>query len=190
MLKRNTLLLLMWLALLLFSGLANSLSVHAQSSVLTANGQPLIVKGNWQPQNYDLVYTVAVSSQQQPNGPLEVYRTSATDQRMTVQIAAVERGNYATTHQFFPSGDGQRLALLTPIHNSPDNAAISVISTESGAQSLLLAKGAAAADRPVWSADGQSLYYHRVMEQNLQLSGISKHRLKSNMRAASLDGNY
>ncbi len=172
MLKRNTLLLLMWLALLLFSGLANSLSVHAQSSVLTANGQPLIVKGNWQPQNYDLVYTVAVSSQQQPNGPLEVYRTSATDQRMTVQIAAVERGNYATTPQFFPSGDGQRLALLTPIHNSPDNAAISVISTESGAQSLLLAKGAAAADRPVWSADGQALYYHKVVQPGVQVAGI------------------
>ncbi len=190
--KRSVFLSLALLSLLLFSGWASRLFVYAQSFVttLTAGGQPLVIKGDWQPQNYDLVYTVAVSSQQQPNGPLEVYRTSATDQRQTVQIASIERNGLTTTPLLFPSANGQYLALLTPLHNSPDNGALSIISTESGAQSLLLAKGAAAADRPVWSADGQSLYYHRVVEQNLQLSGISKHRLKSNMRAASLDGNY
>ncbi len=178
MMKKSTL--LMFLVLLLYAGLANSLSVHAQSSVLTVNGQPLVVKGNWQPQSYDLVYTAAVSSQQRPNGPLEVYRTSATDQRSTVQIATVERSDYATTPQFFPSNDGQHLALLTPLYNAPDNAAISVISTESGAQSLLLARGAAAADRPVWSANGQGLYYHKVMQSYVQMAGVKSNNVANN----------
>src|SRR5450755_1219708 len=174
--KRSTVLLLMLLALVIISGWANCLSIHAQAPVLAGNGQPLVVKGSWQPQNYDLVYTVAVSSQQQPNGPLEVYRTSAADQHTTVQIATVERNRYATTPQFFPSADGQYLALLTPLYNAPDNAALSVVSTESGAQALLLGRDAAAADRPVWLANGQGLYYHRVVEPGIQGAGIKSHK--------------
>ncbi|HEV2661243.1 MAG TPA: hypothetical protein VGU68_11620, partial [Ktedonobacteraceae bacterium] len=177
--KRSTTLLLMLLALLIISGWANGLSLRAQAPVRAGNGQPLVVKGNWQPQNYDLVYTVAVSSQQQPNGPLEVYRASAADQHTTVQIATVERSRYATTPQFFPSADGQYLALLTPLYNAPDNAALSVVSTESGAQALLLRRGAAAADRPVWLANGQGLYYHRVVEPGIQVVGIKSHKAAS-----------
>jgi hypothetical protein len=121
----------------------------------------------------------AVSSQKQPNGPLEVYRTSATDQHTTVQIATVERSRYATTPQFFPSADGQQLALLTPLYNAHDNAALSIVSTESGAQTLLLGRGAAAADRPVWLANGQGLYYHLIVEPDVQVTSVKSHKPKS-----------
>jgi hypothetical protein len=186
--KRSVFLSLTLLSVLLSSVWINRLPVYAQSLVTlqTGGGQPLVINGDWQPQKYDLVYTVAVSSQQQPNGPLEVYRTSATDQRHTVQIASIERSGVGATPLFFPSTNGQYLALLTPLHNSPDNAALSVISTESGAQSLLVAQEVAAADKPIWSADGQMLFYHKVVQQDVRQPGADKHYLKGGMRAAAL----
>ncbi|HEV2661089.1 MAG TPA: hypothetical protein VGU68_10840, partial [Ktedonobacteraceae bacterium] len=68
------------------------------------------------------------------------------------------------------------LALLTPLYSAPDNAAISIVSTENGAQAVLLGRGAAAADRPVWLANGQGLYYHKVVEPVIQGAGIKSHK--------------
>src|ERR1700730_15744097 len=129
--KRRVFLPSLLLSFLLFSGFAHFPSSDAQAHVgKTVSGQPLIVKGNWQDHTYDLVYTVAFSSQQQPNGPLVIYRASGTNQSATVPVAVIARHSSPVTPTLFPSTDGQYVALLNPLRNTFNAAALSVISTE------------------------------------------------------------
>ena len=76
--------------------------------------QPLKITGTWNTHPYDLLYTVAFSSEQQPNGPLVVYRATGTDVRSAVPVIALARGPQPATPVFFPSPDGRYLALLAP----------------------------------------------------------------------------
>src|SRR5450432_1923111 len=159
--KRTVFLPVALLLILLFSGFAHFPSIDAQVfAEKTVYGQPFMVRGNWQAHTYDLVYTVAFSSQQQPNGPLVIYRASAADQSMTVPIAAITLNSSPATPLLFPSTNGRYVALLKPLRNTFNGGAINVISTENGSQSIILPSGAAVADQPIWSGDNQALYYH------------------------------
>ena len=170
--KRTVFLLSLLLAFVLFSGFAHFPSNNAAVRVeKTVSEQPLVVKGNWQDHTYDLVYTVAFSSQQQPNGPLIIYRASGANQSATVAVAAIARTSSPVTPMLFPSADGRYVALLKPLRNTFNGAALSAISTENGTQSILLPSGAAIADQPVWSSDNQALYYHTGATRSILLSG-------------------
>jgi hypothetical protein len=181
--KRTVFLPIALLSMLLFSGFAHFPSTDAQVyAQKTGYGQPLMVKGNWQTHAYDLVYTVAFSSQQQPDGPLVIYRASAADQSMTVPIAAIARNSSPATPLLFPSADGRYVALLKPLRNTFNGGAINVISTENGAQAVVLPSGAAIADQPVWSSDNQALYYHTGATRSVLISGTSNARLKGSQQ--------
>ncbi|MBV9257183.1 MAG: hypothetical protein JO215_04085, partial [Ktedonobacteraceae bacterium] len=96
--KKTVFLLVALLSFILFSGFAHFASTGSQLHMeKTVSGQPFMVKGNWQNHAYDLVYTVAFSSQQQPNGPLVIYRAAGTDQRSTVAVAAIARDSSPAT---------------------------------------------------------------------------------------------
>jgi hypothetical protein len=176
---------------LLFSGFAHFPSIDAQVHVKkTVSGQPFVVKGKWQDHAYDLVYSVAFSSQQQPNGPLIIYRASGANQSATVPVAAIARDSSPVTPMLFPSADGRYVALLKPLRNTFDGAALNVISTESGAQSVLLPSGAAIADQPVWSSDNQALYYHTGATRSVLVSGTHGPYLKGTMPYAAGNNGY
>ncbi len=174
------------LLFLAFSGFAQfpftDTHVHVEKTV---SGQPFVVKGNWQNHTYDLVYTVAFSSQQQPDGPLVIYRASGTNQSATVPIAAIARDSSPVTPMLFPSADGRYVALLKPLRNTFNGAALNVISTESGNQSVLLPSGAAIADQPVWSSNNQALYYHTGATRSILVSGTHGPYLKGGGSAIS-----
>src|ERR1019366_5604122 len=178
--KRADFLPFVLLSFLLFAGFVRFLSPDVQAHVEKAvSVQPLVVKGRWQDHAYDLVYTVAFSSQQEPNGPLVIYRVSGTNQSTTVPIAVIVRSNAPVTPMLFPSSDGRYVALLKPLRNAFNGAALNVISTQSGAQSVILPSGVAVADQPVWSSDNQALYYHMGATRSILVSGIYGPRLKS-----------
>ena len=86
--KRTLLLLatLVLLLLVLFS--STHVFIYAQKGNAVA---PLAMSGVWREHPYDLLYTVALSSEQQPNGPLIVYRALGADLRNVVPIIAVQR---------------------------------------------------------------------------------------------------
>lgn len=174
------------LTILLFSGFAHFPSIdvpaHAEKAV---HGQPLIVKGKWQAHAYDLVYTVAFSSHQQPNGPLVIYRASSADQSMTVPIAAIARNSSPATPLLFPSDDGRYVALLKPLRNTFNGGTLNIISTENGAQSVLLPSGAAIADQPVWSHSNQELYYHTGATRSVLISGTQGSQLKGSKQSVA-----
>src|SRR5712691_5289430 len=71
--KRACMLIIVALALLLPLGWAVRVSTYARQDT-TGIAQRLTVMGTWNAHNYDLVYTVAFSNQQQPDGPLVAYR--------------------------------------------------------------------------------------------------------------------
>ncbi len=170
--KRTVFLMSILLSFLLFSEFVHFPSIDARAHVGKAvPEQPLVVKGNWQDHTYDLVYTVAFSSQQQPNGPLVIYRASGTDQSTTVPVAVIARNSSPVTPMLFPSADGRYVALLNPLRNTFNAAALDVISTESGTQSSLLSSGAAVTDQPVWSSDNQALYYHTGTTRSVLVTG-------------------
>lgn len=133
--------------------------------------QMLLTTGNWQTHNFDLVYTVAFSTEQHPNGPLLVYRVSGTDLHANVPVVAVQRDGDQNgpvspvgTPLFFPSPDGRYLALLSPLDagyaTNLDGASLSIISTAGNVHTLLVPRGVAGADQVIWSPDSNSLYYH------------------------------
>jgi len=115
---KRTLLLIILLILALPISWAIHLSSYAQQSNSKYIQSPAIT-GVWHIHPYDLVYTVAFSSEQQPNGPLVVYRATGADLRSAVPVIALARGPQPATLVFFPSPDGRYLALLTPATMAP-----------------------------------------------------------------------
>jgi len=148
------------------------LSIFAQHSV-EPSLQPLVTSGSWNAHNYDLVYTIAYSSKVQPNGPLVVYRASATNLYSSVPVIAIQRTDLPPTPLFFPSPDGRYLALLAPSHsNSGTNlsgAALSVLSTDGHASDTLnlVPASAGIGDQVLWSADSHFLYYQKAIQTGI-----------------------
>src|SRR5437660_8366721 len=97
--KKMLLLILMLLALVILP-VRMSIFASAPPSL-----EPLVTKGSWDTHNYDLIYTVAFSSEEQPNGPLVVYRAAGTDLRSSVPVIAIQRTALPSTPLFFPSPD-------------------------------------------------------------------------------------
>ncbi|MDQ6662478.1 MAG: hypothetical protein M3Z24_16130, partial [Chloroflexota bacterium] len=138
--------------------------------------------GLWRTHPYDLVYTVAYSSEQQPNGPLVVYRASASDLHANVAVAALVRSSQVQTPLIFLSPNGAYLAVSTPLANghdamlsllgsnghalAPSSSSPSGVVTPAGTR-ILVPSGVALADAPIWSADSLSLYYHKSITQPL-----------------------
>ena len=155
------------LILLLIVVLPISLALHLSSHTQPSNGasiQSLTITGAWHTHPYDLVYTVAFSSEQQPNGPLVVYRATGTDLRSAVPVIALARGPQPATPVFFPSPNGRYLALLSPTtgnySTNLDGAMIQLFSSDGSKRVVIVPAGAAAGDAVIWSANSQFLYYH------------------------------
>ena len=114
--KRSLLLILLVVLILPISW-----AVHLSSYARQSNGastQSLAITGAWNRHPYDLVYTVAFSSEQQPDGPLVVYSAIGADLHSAVPVIALTRGPQPTSPVFFPSPDGRYLALLAPAMDS------------------------------------------------------------------------
>lgn len=167
--------LIVWPVMALFSAQASSNCQNGNASNPLASAGCLVTSGSWSTRNSDLVYTVAFSSEQQPNGPLVVYRTSSTDLRANVPVIAVRRGPQVTTPIFFPSPKGEYLALLTPLRTGYgadlNGGSLRLLSTAGGTNSVLVPRGVAAGDQVIWAADGQTLYYHTGVQETTFLPG-------------------
>ncbi|MEO8970923.1 MAG: hypothetical protein ABI406_04890 [Ktedonobacteraceae bacterium] len=166
------------LILLLILVLPISWTIHLSSHAQQSNGtytQPLAISGAWQTHPYDLVYTVAFSSEQQPNGPLVVYRATGTDLHSAVPVIALARGPQPATPVFFPSPNGRYLALLTPITggygNNLNGAEIQLFSSDGTRHAVIVPVGAAIGDQVIWSANSQFLYYHSGQPGTISTSG-------------------
>ena len=126
--------------------------------------QALVTSGTWQAQNQDLLYVVAFSSLQQPDGPLVVYRAAASDLHNAEPVIAFERDPLVATPLLFPSPDGRYFALLTPSTSATDT--LTVLSSD-GTRTLHTLtwhiNGVVRNDAVVWSSDSQALYYHQVV---------------------------
>jgi len=147
----------------------------------------LFTLGAWNAENADgsdLVYTVAFSRAEQPDGPLMVYRASGAALQSVTPVFAMQRSPLLQTPVFFPSPDGRYLALLNPVQTgyatNLNGATLSIVSTNgqplppvdalpfrsplAGIGSIqgvsLLAEQVAIADQVIWAADGRTLYYH------------------------------
>ncbi len=144
--------------------------------------QALSTAGTWNTHNYDLIYTMAFSSAQQPDGPLVVYRASGSDLRTSEAVIAVARPSQGGTPLFFPSPNGQYLALLTPLRSGYgtdlNGAALRLLSTDGSVNTLLVPGGVAAGDQVIWAADSSALYYH---------SGIQEHSFNAVMTKSTVD---
>src|SRR5579884_707566 len=108
---------------------------RSEMSAQSANAsQSLKTVGIWSQHNFDLIYTMAFSSAQQPDGPLIAYRASSADLRSAVAVAAVARSGLPQTPVFFPSPDGRYLALLNPQRmgyaSNVNGAALSILPTD------------------------------------------------------------
>src|ERR1700692_3264155 len=150
---KRTLLLVATIALLLlilFSSAHAFIYAHKVDSVA-----PLSVAGTWRTHAYDLLYTVALSSEQQPNGPLIVYRALGADLRNVVPIIALQRDPLNVTPLLYPSPDGRYLALSTPLSGHLNTTTLSLYSSDGRLQNQLLARGVSAYDNLIWSADSQ-----------------------------------
>lgn len=159
----------------------------------------LVTAGTWNTHNVDLVYTVAFSRPQQPDGPLVVYRVPGADLHAVTPVIAVPRTPLPQTVLFFPSPDGRYLALLNPLSMdyaaNLNGASLGILSTDGSSLArtgedckscandgrpqgwplrLLVSRGVAAADQVVWSADSRALYYHTG---TVGSSPIAPHRL-------------
>src|SRR6266853_4320380 len=97
---KRSLLLILLVILVLPVSWAIHLSSYARQSN-GANTQSPAITGIWNTHAYDLVYTVAFSSEQQPDGPLVVYRATGADLRSAVPVIALARGQQPTTPVFF-----------------------------------------------------------------------------------------
>ncbi len=160
---KRTFLFLLLLILLFPAYLAIHFSSHAEQGNGTET-RPVTMMGTWNTHPYDLVYTVAFSSQRQPYGPLVVYRATGTDLRFSVPVIALARGPQATTPVFFPSPDGRYLALLAPMRSgygiNLNGAMIELFSSDGATHSVIVPAKVAAGDSLIWSTDSQFLYYH------------------------------
>lgn len=179
--KRTLLLILLILTLVVPVGWFVHVATYARQNSF----QPLTTVGVWNAHNYDLVYTVAFSSQQQPDGPLVVYRASSSDLRSNVPVIALARTAQVQTPLFFPSPNGQYVALLSPLQGSDgtdlNGASLSIFSTDGRWQSMLVPAGVAAGDQVIWSADGRSLYYHSGTEQLSSNTRLTKASVASRL---------
>jgi len=155
---KKTLFLIILLALLLSLVVSWRVVTYAHQSTPDS----LSVAGTWQAQSQDLLYIVAFSSTQQPNGPLVVYRASATDLHSAEPVIAFARDPHVVTPLFFPSPDGRYLALLTPTNSATDT--LTVLSSDGTRTLSLNTGGIVRNDQPVWSSDSQAIYYHRVVQ--------------------------
>ncbi|HLX40413.1 MAG TPA: hypothetical protein VKR42_07770, partial [Ktedonobacteraceae bacterium] len=88
---KRTFLFIFLLIVLLPISWAIHLSSYAQQSN-SAHQQAVTIAGAWNVHPYDLIYTVAFSSEQQPDGPLVVYRATGADLRSAVPVIALARG--------------------------------------------------------------------------------------------------
>ena len=187
--KRTLLLIILILALVMPIGwLVRGSTLARQATLTTALGQKLTVRGLWNASSDDLVYTVAFSRQEQPNGPLVVYRASGAILQNAVPVIALARGPQVQTPLFFPSPDGRYVALLTPVYSNSGSAfhgaSLSVLTTDGQSQTVIVPAGVATGDQVIWSADSQSLYYHSG-EQELSYSvQTTKHVTGAISRAA------
>ncbi len=159
--KRTLLLVILCILLLVPVGWLARTTIFARQNIPTHG---LTTTGSWSSLNYDLVYTVAYSSQQQPDGPLVAYRASSANLQNAVPVISIARGPQPMTPLFFPSPNGQYLALLTPISASMNTAlngaSLRLFSSDGHTNSLLVPGGVAYGDQPVWSPDGRYIYYH------------------------------
>ena len=185
---KRTLLLILLLILVLPVSWTIHLSSYAQQSNSAYTQSPTIT-GAWHTHPYDLVYTVAFSSEQQPNGPLVVYRATGADLRSAVPVIALARGPQPTSPVFFPSPDGRYLALLTPATGNYgtnlDGAMIQIFASDGSRHAVAVPVGAASGDSVIWSANSQFLYYHSGQPGTIFASGTKDiKRLKTEVQQA------
>ncbi|HLX58561.1 MAG TPA: hypothetical protein VKR83_16205 [Ktedonobacteraceae bacterium] len=162
--------------------LAFILATLALSGRAVLQAQTLTSAAIWQAHNSDLLYIASYSQEEQPYGPLVVYRAAGGNLRDVMPVVAVQRGPSPQTPILFPSPDGRYLALLNPLMtgyaSNLSGASLSILSTSgralaplSGRLSLsgttgvpagarILALHVASADQVIWSADSRYLYYH------------------------------
>lgn len=201
---RRTLLFVLALALLVQPGWTIRLPMFAAQDARAMQCEstgvifcaPMVTTGAWSAHGYDLVFTVAFSRKQQPNGPLVVYRASGTDLRTVVPVVALQRGPLPLTSLFFPSPEGQYLALLRPGSSGYgtylQGGTLGLLATDGSslAPRLLVPYGVAAGDQVIWSANSSAVYYHSGVQQyapgvrkgwvptrGTQLASIQYHRL-------------
>lgn len=180
---KRTLLLVATIALLLlilFSSTHAFIYAHKGDAVAAVS-----VAGTWRTHADDLLYTVAVSSEQQPNGPLIVYRAPGADLRNVIPVIALQRDPLNVTPLFYPSPDGRYLALSTPLSGHLNAATLSLYSTDGRLQNQLLVHGVTTYDKLLWGADSQALYYHTLVEQNLTLPTLLTQQIKGSSAAQS-----
>ncbi len=144
--------------------------------------QNIDIHAAWQSHNLDLLYIVSYSQQEQPYGPLVVYRAVGGDLRDVVPVVAIRRSPALQTPVLFPSPDGRYVALLQPLmtgYTSNLNGAVLSIYSTGGhslapegsrallldaasllASSRILALHVASADKVIWSSDSRYVYYH------------------------------
>src|SRR5579863_4931342 len=134
---KRTLLLILSLLLLIPVGLLLHVATYAQQQA-QRNGPTVMTTGTWKAHNYDLIYTVAVSTPRQPYGPLVVYRASGADLRTSAPVIALARGQQLQTPLFFPSPNGQYVALLSPLQNTLSGASLYLLSTAGQVNTLLV----------------------------------------------------
>ncbi len=166
---KRSLLLILILASLIPVGYLVHVATYAQQNT-PSTFQALSIAGTWNAHNYDLIYTMAFSSAQQPDGPLVVYRASGSDLRTSAAVIAVARHSEGATPIFFPSPNGQYLALLTPLRSGYgtdlNGAALRLLSTDGSVNILLVPGGVAAGDQVIWASDSSALYYHTGMQEH------------------------
>ena len=174
---KRTLLLIFLVILVVPVSWAVHLSSHAQQSNSTYM-QPLKITGTWNTHPYDLLYTVAFSSEQQPNGPLVVYRATGTDVRSAVPVIALARGPQSATPVFFPSPDGRYLALVAPTRGgygtNLNGASIELFSSDGIRHTVIVPAGVSTGERVIWSVNSQFLYYHSGSLSTIVASGTKK----------------
>src|SRR2546425_11169482 len=166
---KRSLLLILILASLIPIGYLVHVATYAQQNT-PSTFQALSGAGTWNAHNYDLIYTMAFSGVQQPDGPLVVYRASGSDLRTSAAVIAVARHSEAATPIFFPSPNGQYLALLTPLRSGYgtdlNGAALRLLSTDGSVNTLLVPGGVAAGDQVIWASDSSALYYHTGVQEH------------------------
>ncbi len=184
--KRTFLLVVVLLALVLPIGWVVRVSTFARVHP-TTGAQSLTVRGTWNTHDYDLIYTVAFSSAEQPNGPLVVYRATGANLQATVPVIAMARSSQVQTPLFFPAPNGQYVGLLTPLRDSNgtnlNGAALSILSTDGQNNKVLVPGGVSAGDQIIWSADGQFLYYHSGNQSLASNTQVTKRSVGSTTRA-------
>ncbi len=160
---KRTLFLLGILALLLIVSLAWSMRALLFASSLPQTAGPFVATGNWQAHPYDLIYSVAFSSAQQPDGPLLVYRAAEADLHTSVVVNAIRRDQQPVTPLLQPSPDGRYLALTTPLAGLPNSASLRLLSSQGNINIPLVSSGLLSSDQVVWSPNSQAIYYHTTV---------------------------